>query len=249
MFKRFIALNVAAADFIEDRLPQAFTRSLLHLHELAAARLVTAGRDLVVLDMGGGHMTPFAKRRRQGEIFVIGADILLDQVRNNPDIDAGLVCDACAQLPLRDGSLDVVATRSVLEHLPDNASFIAECRRTLKIGGKVVHVFPTRRAPFALLNRVIPNSVVRWMMRNMFPQWVDECGFRAFYDCCDYPKMAQLHVANGFAIEELEVRYYQSIYFKPCLPLYLLSLVYDLTLWALDAQKLCCQIMLVARRI
>jgi SAM-dependent methyltransferase len=248
MLKRFVAWNVAAADFIEDRLPTSFTRSLLHFHELAAARLIEKEAGLKVLDMGGGHMTPFAKHRRDGAIFLVGADILLDQVRNNHEIDAGLVCDACATLPFRDASFDVVATRSVLEHLRDNAVFVAECSRILKSGGKAIHVFPTRRAPFAMLNRVIPNAVVRWAMRNFFPQWVDECGFRAYYDVCGYPEMARLHIENGFAVEELQLRYYQSIYFKPFLPIYLVSLAYDLALWAIDARWLSCQMVLVARR-
>ena len=248
MLNRFIAWNVAAADFIEDRLPHSFTVSLLYLHELAAMRLIESGDGLRVLDMGGGHMTPFAKHRQGRGIFLVGADILLDQVRNNREIDAGLVCDACETLPFRDESFDVIATRSVLEHLHDNAAFVAECSRVLKTGGTAIHVFPTRRAPFALLNRILPNALVRWAMRTFFPQWADECGFRAYYDVCGYPEMSRLHIKNGFTVEELHLRYYQSIYFKPLLPIYLISLAYDLALWAIDARWLSCQMVLVARR-
>jgi SAM-dependent methyltransferase len=248
MLNRFIAWNMAAADFIEDRLPRSFTRSLLYLHELAAARLVGGDEGLKVLDMGGGHMTPFAKHRHSRSIFLVGADILWDQVRNNREIDAGLVCDACEALPFRDASFDLVATRSVLEHLHDNATFVAECSRILKTGGRAIHVFPTRRTPFAMLNRIIPNSVVRWAMHTFFPQWADECGFRAYYDVCGYPEMTRLHLKNGFTVEELHLRYYQSIYFKPFLPIYLVSLAYDLVLWAIDVRWLSCQMVLVARR-
>lgn len=248
MLKRLVEWNVAAADYIENRLPDDFTRSLLHLHELTTARLMNSQDGLVVIDIGGGHMSPFAKRRERRDTFVIGADILLEQVVDNPDSDAGMVCDVCASIPLRDRSVDLLVSRSVLEHLPDNAAFVAECHRVLKPGGRAVHVCPTRRAPFALINRIVPNAVTRNLIRIFFPQWIDDCGFPAHYDHCAYPELTRLHARNGLRIEELHLRYYQSIYFKPFLPIYLISLAYDLLLWAVNFKPLCSQILLVARR-
>jgi len=248
MLKRLIEWNTAAADYIENLLPKGFTRSLLYLHELTAARLMNSQENLVVVDIGGGHMSPFAKRRERRSTFVIGADILLEQVANNPDSDAGMVCDVCTSIPLRDGSIDLLVSRSVLEHLPDNAAFVAECNRVLKPGGRAVHVCPTRRAPFSLINRIIPNALTRKLISIFFPQWIDECGFPAHYDHCAYPELVRLHLRNGFRIEELYLRYYQSIYFKPFLPIYLISLAYDLLLWIVDFKPLGSQILLVAQR-
>ena len=247
MLKGFFRLNIAASDWLERQLPSAFTRSLLYLHELTAARLAAQPSVNVVLDVGGGHSSPFATREGS-KTLVIGADILYEQVIENHDVDAGVVCDACQALPFSSGSIDLITTRSVLEHLPSNDAFVSECARVLKSGGRVAHVFPAKRAPFALLNRVLPNWLVRRLVRFYFPQWADECGFRAYYDKCGYPEMAALHTSKGFVLEEVQLRYYQSIYFKPFFPVYTLFVAYDLLIWLSGIKWLCCQLLIVARR-
>ena len=248
MLKRFFSWNVAAADYIEDRLPNSFTRSLLYLHELTTARLMNEHDGLLIVDVGGGHMSPFAKHRTHPGTYVLGIDILFEQVAHNSDANAGAVCDVCTSIPLADATADLIVSRSVLEHLPNNAVFVAECRRTLKPGGHAIHVCPTRRAPFALINRIIPNWLTRKLIRTFFPQWADECGFPTFYNHCSYPELPRLHERHGLEVEELHLRYYQSIYFKPFLPIYLVSVAYDLILWALQIRFLSSQILIVARR-
>ena len=49
-----------------------------------------------------------------------------------------------AQLPLRDGSIDVIAHFQVIEHLWDQAWFLAECRRVLAPGGRLLVTTPNR---------------------------------------------------------------------------------------------------------
>jgi SAM-dependent methyltransferase len=49
-----------------------------------------------------------------------------------------------AYLPLRDGSVDVIANFQVIEHLWDQAGFLAECRRVLRPGGKLLVTTPNR---------------------------------------------------------------------------------------------------------
>lgn len=52
---------------------------------------------------------------------------------------ANLVC-----LPLADASVDVVANFQVIEHLWDQAGFLAECRRVLRPGGRLLVTTPNR---------------------------------------------------------------------------------------------------------
>jgi len=249
LFSRWIRWNVTLCDAIEERLPVAFTRSLLHLHELTVADAINARSGVRLLDVGGGHFSPFASRRiPERRAFLIGADIWEEGIRGNKAVDARVVADACRGLPFRDGSMDVVSTRSVMEHLPDNARFLAECYRILTRGGVAICVMPSRRSPFAWFNRLLPEKTKRKLLFSLFPEWRDTCGFRAYYDRCAWPEMRQAFEAAGFAVERFELRYYQSIYCKFFVPLFLVSLVYDFVLWSLSARRLCSQIFIVARR-
>ena len=69
------------------------------------------------------------------------------------DFDRGAVLGAAARgIPVRlgtledqrypDGAFDAVVHRHVLEHVPDPAGFLAECRRLLKPGGRLALVTP-----------------------------------------------------------------------------------------------------------
>jgi SAM-dependent methyltransferase len=48
-------------------------------------------------------------------------------------------------LPCRGGSVDVVVTSQVVEHLWDQEAFVAECARVLRPGGRLVVSTPDRR--------------------------------------------------------------------------------------------------------
>lgn len=250
LVKSFVRWNIKACDWIERRLlPAAFTRSLLARHELLAAQLLNARPGQVVLDVGGGHLCPFAQRRTaQSAAYVIASDILHEQLVKNRVADGCAVADACIGLPFRDASIDLLVTRSVLEHLPDTRRFFAEAARVTRPGGYQVHVCPARNAPFAVLNRLLPGWLVHKALYFVFPQWRDECGFKAYYDNCTHGEMTRILRASGLEVEQVHLRYYQSIYFKFLVPLYLAFVTYDLLVWMLDLKALCCQMLLVAKR-
>jgi len=56
-----------------------------------------------------------------------------------------VVCDL-SRLPFADGSIDGVISEAVLEHVPDPAAHVAEIRRVLRPGGRVLCFFPFMQA-------------------------------------------------------------------------------------------------------
>jgi hypothetical protein len=53
---------------------------------------------------------------------------------------------------------------------------------------------------------------------------------------------------GGFFPETVEYRYYQSIYFKFFVPFFIVSVIYDLILWAFGIRILAAQMLIVARK-
>ena len=243
MLKAFLQCNARWSNWIEARLPSTFVTQLKTAHEDLARDAI--GKLGVVLDVGAGFMSPFARKTHLA--FVVGIDIDPEQIARNRDIDAGLVATAY-QLPIRADAVDIVVTRTLIEHLSDTDAFMHEVARVLKPGGQAIHLFPGRFAPFAILNRILPESIKRRLLLLIFPASGGILGFPAFYHRCTEPRMRQLLGDAGFDVLESRCYYYQSLYYKALFPLYLFSLVYDLIVWALDIKVLASQILILAKR-
>ena len=154
LFARFIATNKRLSKAIEDWLPDLFKRHIQTLYNRQVAGLLNRRPGQVVLDVGGGKECPFLRYVDAPRAHLIVAlDVSEEELRRNRRIDHKIVADAAAHgFPLRDGSADLVVSRAVVEHIRDNAAFFGNCARVLRQGGVMVHAFPGRFAPFALMN-------------------------------------------------------------------------------------------------
>ena len=205
------------------------------------------GEKTVILDIGSGKTTPFHKALKPG-ITLIGADISAEELRHNPYVHRALVCDVSRSIPLPDSSVDMVVSRSVLEHIPNVESFTREAMRLLRPGGWFIHALPARFAPFAIANSLLPESVKTRLLRAVHDDYNGICGFPAVYDRCWPTGIQNVVRAVGFELKELRCEFYSSDYYNFFLPAFLVSLVYDSFTKTVGIRNLCAQMLVIAQK-
>lgn len=128
------------------------------LDPLAAA----LGSPGTVLDVGGGTGNDGAALRDRGWRPVVAdrSPAMLDRARAKGLATA--VADATA-LPVPDGAVDAVALVSMLHHVPDWPDALAEARRVVRPGGRVVLVaFGREHLDVHWLTRYLPTATAHF---------------------------------------------------------------------------------------
>lgn len=106
-----------------------------------------------ILDIGCGREAPLLKNASG---IRVGVDLVPDFV---PSPGVRLIRGDCHALPFADGSFDLIACTSVLEHITDPLVLFKEVRRVLAPGGQFVVLTPNRWDYVSVASSVIPNSL------------------------------------------------------------------------------------------
>lgn len=114
-----------------------------HVYRYAFASRLIAGKR--VLDIACGEGYGAAAMRKAGAKSVTGIDIseeACSHARERYGIDARR--GDAENIPLADGSVDVVVSFETVEHLPNPPRFLAECARVLVPGGRLIISTPNK---------------------------------------------------------------------------------------------------------
>jgi SAM-dependent methyltransferase len=248
MLKAFMRLNRRCSLWMAQWLPNARAHTYRVYPEVVADRL-RADNPPLVLDVGGGKTCVYAERRPGGWTGrVIAVDIAPEELRHNTVVDGRVVLDGSRGYPFPDRSVDLITSRSVLEHLPDLEAFVAEAARVIRPGGYFIHWVPCKFAPFAVINALLPNAVARRLLFFLDETKVGICGFPVVYDRCHPAALRRVFAAHGFEMVALRPSYYQAPYFAFFVPLFLLMSCYEILLQWLGAENLCAHALVVARK-
>ena len=201
---------------------------LYRRYDVLIGELVARTRGQLVLDVGAGKWSSYADAlTTKNACIFVGLDRDSDELEENAFLDRCVIADAAREIPLPDESVDLAISRATIEHIRDNRQFLANLRRVLRPGGRLVCVFAGRNAPFALLNRFLPTHASRFLIDRLMPDRKDHLGFPTHYDHTTYRGFSRLLGDAGFAIDDVETHYFSSNYFAFFLPIYLVSLLGD----------------------
>jgi ubiquinone/menaquinone biosynthesis C-methylase UbiE len=246
MLRAFIRWNCTISAWLARWLPQTRPHAEdIYIDEVAG--LIDERPGLVVLDVGGGKSCGFVGHyARDSAPRLVAVDVSPDELRQNRDVDLALVADVCGGLALADESVDVIVSRSALEHLPEQRAFLAEAARVLRKRGQCIHFFPCKFAPFAMINQLLPHSVSRRIVHGLLEGSEGTLGFRAYYRGTYYSGFRRMLSESGYRVLRTHCTYYQSFYFRVFVPLFVLSAAYEMVIAALGVKDLCAYVIVVA---
>lgn len=251
MFRAFFAANRRLCIRIEHYLPYQ-TTNLTDLYVKVVAQYMNSRAGGVVVDVGGGRRCLFARYRDPAaQAKIIAVDISEEKLSHNADVDEKRVADISQGLPFEAEEIDLLTSCWVLEHLVNVDSFVKSAKVAMKRGGYSIHLFASKFAPYALINQALPEAFADKVVYGVLPRHKEGRHggrFPDFYDRCYYSAIKKVMENHGFEVVGAHLRYYQSRYFSFFVPLYVLSVLYEMLIQALAMKNLAARVLIVARK-
>jgi len=179
--------------------------------------------DAMVLDLGAGAgvVPQMNFSGLAGRLCGVDPDAV---VLTNPHLDVRKMGRGEA-IPFQDATFDLVFANNVLEHLPDPNAVFQEVRRVLKPGGIFVVKTPNRFHYVAILARLTPFRVHRWVNRLRGRSESDT--YTTKYRANSLGALRRLATAKNFKIVEMDLIEGRPEYLRLFWPAYVFGVLYE----------------------
>ena len=124
------------------------------------------------------------------------------------------------------GKYDLIISRTLLEHVPDNKKAFNSIYQALSEHGETIHYLPSKYHIYSLILRLVGNKGQRFLIKKLRPWAADVTGYPTFFNYCSPRQMRKLLAETGFKSIKITCFYHANDYFSFCFPLFLL-----VTLW------------------
>lgn len=237
MLRNFVALNrrlswtIGPQSLADHDIANDFTRM--------GALLMSQPNVNRVVDIGAGKAWHFPKHYKAWyNIHLTGVDIDGEEMVGNDLLDEKIVADVVRGIPVEPNSADLIMVRSGVEHFSDNQRFLDNAFAALRPGGFLFAFFPNRYAPFAIINRLLPQRLSKRVLQQTALESADELGFKVYYDRTNYTAFRKIYDRTGFKAVYHMPSFYSCFYFRFFLPLFFLSYFFDTLRFMIGSPRL-----------
>jgi SAM-dependent methyltransferase len=237
---RFFETRLASFSCVNRRIARAITPKHVHeanvfgVYRKVGAMLMSHPQVIQVVDVGAGRQWQFPPYYKDWyRIRLVGVDIDLDEMMDNDVLDEKVECDIVDGVPFEPGSIDLFMVHSGIEHFSDTEQALRNLFVALRPGRFILAEFPNRFAHFAILNRLLPTALSRWLLDHFLGSSPEVLGFIAHYNNTNYSGFNKICQKVGFRQLYFLPGYYGSFYFEFFLPIYVCSyiLIWYALLW------------------
>jgi ubiquinone/menaquinone biosynthesis C-methylase UbiE len=225
LLRRFLDANSrVSARFDQRKDLQLFARYdadvALAIRELPAGALV--------VDLGGGRECSFAQHvSPEQDVRIIAVDISEEELAANTSVDETRLADVAVELPFADGEVDLLVSRTLLEHVDGIEAAANNIARVLRPGAQTFHLVPGRYALFAIVARSVRFDLAKRILHLLHPSARGVVEFDVVYDHTDPRGLARVFRAAGFREVETDCTWDQSDYAAPIFPAFLIVMLYQ----------------------
>jgi SAM-dependent methyltransferase len=166
--------------------------------------------DGAFLDAGCGENFLLARQFKDKCRLSVGADLFPMDVKKHRV--PGVQCDLAA-ISLADETFDVLATRSVAEHLEFPATVFKEIARVLKPGGSAVMMCPNKWYYACAAGRLVPERAAGIILKLIFGKAVYD-NFPTYYRANTRGDVARVAEQAGLTVEMARITEHPPDYLK-----------------------------------
>jgi SAM-dependent methyltransferase len=148
-----------------------------------------------VLEIGGANRPLF---RKADTLEYIGIDI--DQSFDWEFVYSRYFSQS-VELPVPELQADLIVSKYLLEHVPNNHLLLANLKAWLAPGGLSVHIFPCGWHPYSIANRMVGNRIAKWLIPLLRPGSEGVTGYPAYYHLCNSWALERTLKASGMRYE------------------------------------------------
>ena len=185
---------------IRDRLyPEDEWPGMIHRKTIRDA----GGPDSIYVEIGCGRDATALRETKSVYRYSLGIDLEM-AVQSPAGAEWGVSVADAHHLPLRDGSVSVISTADVVEHLADPTVMFKECARVLKPGGRLIVSTVNQWFPPIVLGRLMPHRL-RQLVNRIATDTELEDTFPTYYRANTGRSL--IAAAEHSGLKPLDVRY------------------------------------------
>lgn len=188
---------------LAEKIQQKYFKSSDHpyrIYERRIGEMLKPGQTL--MDAGCGYTAPLLQIFKGKAGRLVGVD-LVEFRRSEKTEGIDLIRSDLAKIDLPSGSVDLIVSRSVLEHIKDIKPVYVEMNRLLKPGGHFFFLVPNLHDYVSLISWMVPNGLHSWIVAKAEGRDPKDT-FPAFYKSNTKASTSRLAAETGFEFVSID---------------------------------------------